>query len=121
MNIKTLFKKKRSLKGGVEGISRGVVFGWAVSPSGQPVTLQLLINEVIVGTVQPTISRPDIAIASSVGYLCGFRFDLKPYLSKLEGNPLDIRDQATGEALPSMPIALSDTAGWGAVDGVFGL
>jgi len=121
MKIKSIFKKKRSLKGGIEGISRGVVFGWAVSSSSQSLTLQFLINGTVIGSVRPTLSRPDIAAAASIDYQCGFRFDLKPYFRELNGVRLEIRDQATGESLPSTPIDLTDTVGWGAIDGIFGL
>lgn len=122
MSVLNALKIKGKLLGGVEGISRGVVFGWAVNKSAtsQPLKLQFLLDGVPVGTTLSSIVRADIASAAPCEYRCGFRFDLKPYLRNLTGQKLEIRDEATGASL-SGPVVLDNNAGWGAVDAISGI
>src|SRR6267154_3501433 len=121
MKIKTFFQKKNYPEGGVEGISRGMVFGWTTNPTNQPVTLQFLLDGVVIGTTSPSIIRTDIASSASSEYRCGFRFDLKPYLRNSAGQKLTIRDEATGAALPTTPINLDGNGGWGSIDNIIGI
>lgn len=123
MSVFNVLKIGKKLRGGIEGISHGVVFGWVVNKSAvdQPVRLQFLLDGVVIGTTQSLIVRADIAIAASSGYRCGFRFDLKPYLRDLAGQRLEIRDEVTGAILPKTPMNLDKNAGWGTIDGVFGI
>lgn len=121
MKIKSIVHKSRQpVQGGIDGISRGVVFGWVVNSTNQPATLEFLVDGILIGSVTTSIVRKDIAAAAPFDHRCGFRFDLKPYLSELSSQKLEIRDKATGLALPSTPIDLDRNAGWGVVDGVFG-
>lgn len=123
MFVLNALKIGKKLLGGIEGISHGVVFGWAVNKSAadQPLKLQFLLDGVVIGTTPSSIVRADIASAALGGYRCGFRFNLKPYLRDLVGQRLEIRDEATGAILPKTPINLDKNAGWGAIDGVVGI
>lgn len=120
MGIESIFRLRKKVKGSVEGISRGVVFGWVLLPDGTAPTLRIRLDGVCVGTVQPSIVRPDIAAAASIGHCCGFRFDLRPFIREFAGETLQIEVEGNGRSLAPTPMVLTNAAGWGAIDGLFG-
>lgn len=111
-----------SVMGEIGGISRGVVFGWFVGTTGAgEARLEVLLDEIAVGTLQPSVMRVDIVGAASVGYRCGFKFDLKNKIDTFTGQGLVIRDTASGALLPPGPLRLDRNLAWGALDGVKGM
>lgn len=109
--------------GCIDGISGGVVFGWALDAArgGQPVNLEVLIDDRVVATVPPTQLRPEVAQGRSASSRCGFRFDVCPFLPAMKGQALMLRDASTRHVLPGTPILLDPAAGWGAIEGIGGI
>lgn len=121
---KVLQKPKKSLFGVVEGISKGVVFGWAMDRKnpGQPLNLEFLADGAILATSKTFLSRSNVPGASPAnGHCCGFSFDLKPYLPTLNGQKFEIRDAATGTTLSKTVVTLRDGVGWGVLDAIYGI
>lgn len=116
------FKSGAGFKGGIEGVSRGVAFGWAMSKanSSKPALLEVLLDGVVVGSTVADIVRQDIAPAAVLGHRCGFRFDLMPFIPRLGGQRLTIREKGVITSVSS-PLELHPHSGWGAIDGIVGL
>jgi GT2 family glycosyltransferase len=114
--------RKGALQGALEGISGGVIFGWAINRSSpeKPANLDILIDGNRVGTTSTTLIRSDIAASAPSGHRCGFRFDLRPYAREFRGQILTIVNPATRSSLRRTPLALDANTGWGVVDGAQG-
>lgn len=124
--MKSLLKSTQLKSGvgfrvGLEGVSRNVAFGWALSKADpkKAAELEILLDGVVVGSTSADILRQDIAVAQPVGYRCGFRFDLTPFVPKLYGQKLTVREKGA-IASTTTPLELHPNSGWGTVDAVTG-
>lgn len=114
--------RRKSLKGGIEGVARGVVFGWAVDTrQPEPVELEVVIGGTVVGKARADLPRPDIALASKTGGRCGFTCDLRSLITDSRSVLITIRAIATGRVLSGSPFEITQQSGWGVVDAVHGL
>ena len=119
MRIAPILGKRKKIKGGIEGVSRGVIFGWVLAPDDEVATVRISLNGTTLGTVEASLPRPDIAMAASVGYRCGFRFDLRPLVRQLNGQTLEVEVEGRGLLSPT-PLKLTAESGWGAIAGIHG-
>lgn len=114
-------KRATKVKGGVEGVSRGVVFGWAVTPELASATVRITLDGVTLGTTEASLPRPDIAIAAPVEHRCGFRFDLRPFVKQLKGQTLTVEVEGSDRLLSPTPMKLTNDSGWGSIDAIDGV
>ena len=120
---KVFQKRTKSVFGVIEGISNGVVFGWAMDHKnpGQSLKLEFLADGEVLDTLKTFLPRSDVPGSSPAnGHRCGFSFNLKRHLPTLNGQKFEIRDAATGATISKTTITLRDNVGWGVIDAIYG-
>lgn len=112
-----------TLRGCIEGIAQGIVFGWAVHRRRpqEPLRLNVIVDGRSIGQTETCIARPGIEYSAPSGYLCGFRFDLRPHIHSLRGQELQIREASHGIPLVSGPVSLDPRGAWGVLEAMEGL
>lgn len=122
MKVSTLFSRKKSFKGGVDGIAGGVIFGWAVDSAATSKfpEIEIFIGNTLAGKTLANLPRSDIAHATNVAGRCGFIFDLRPHLGSLP-QTIRVREAISGHELTGSPIEANENTGWGVLDSVEGV
>lgn len=97
------------LVGSVDGVTAGVLVGWAVDPDepDQAAEVEVLINGVSVVLEQTTIVREDVNRAGLARGPTGFRIRLAEFLVLHEAYEVVVRIARTGETLVGSPIVVA--------------
>lgn len=117
------YRTVSTLRGCIEGIAQGIVFGWAVHRSRpqEPLRLDVIVDGRNIGQTETSIVRPSIECSAPSGYLCGFQFDLRPHIHALCGQELQIQEASCGTPLGSGPVTLDPRGAWGVLEAMDGL
>ncbi len=104
------------VRGCVDGIASGIIFGWIASDDTKyKPELAVLLNGNYIGNITADILRAD------VGEHCfGFKYDLSSYES-LDGAKLEVRDLKTDTLLTGCPMLLNRDYVFGIFNGFSGI
>lgn len=107
----------------IEGVCRGVLFGWAADPERprQTLALEILLDGEVIGNVTTGIVRPDLSASAPWQSDSGFIFDMRSKLHRLHGQRVTLRELGCGQSLSNEPVVLESGAAFGMLDTVAGV
>ena len=96
------------LRGSLDQVTRTQISGWAADPAapGQPVELELLIDDVVVGRLQAGLFRPDLKRAGVGEGRHAFQVTIPRGLSPGRDHSVHLRHAGDGRAVPRSPRTL---------------
>jgi GT2 family glycosyltransferase/glycosyltransferase involved in cell wall biosynthesis len=117
MRFTSIFGFNRKLRGRVDGVSDGWLFGWAVTRADplKAARLRVVVNGASAGEVDAQMLRPDSKHAVASGGKCGFLFDLRARLVDLPAE-VEVLDAESGQPLDGSPLLVSAQGGTGMLD-----
>ncbi|MEO5377115.1 MAG: glycosyltransferase [Magnetococcus sp. DMHC-6] len=117
-----LWQAQPPLRGHIEGISAGMVFGWLEgipTEKGAHLEVQLDGDAVGLATIDKQCDVPGVT-SSNQQKILRFFFDLTPYLKDGFAQTLTLIETTSGQCLPGTPLNLQQNLVWGCVDHVNG-
>ncbi|WP_019865516.1 sulfotransferase family protein [Methylovulum miyakonense] len=104
VNFKAI-KKNKDYVGYIDALASNRVSGWALSTLHRdPVSLELLVNGVLVQTITTYLSRPDVPKRNKRFHeLCGFEFRLPDGVLLETGDQIDVRFEGHQQSLNNSP------------------